>query len=473
MRLTKIIATMGPSCASPGVLGRVIRAGVDVVRINLSHGTHAGHARAITAARRAAARGGRAVALLADLQGPKVRIGRLEGGGPLTLRRGDTVILSSGRGRGRPGVIPVSHRGLASDVGRDDPILIDDGKLELRVLRTRGRDVQCRVITGGPLHERKGVNLPLTRLSIPSLTRKDRDDLDFALERRVDYIALSFVRGAGDLRQVRRLMRRRGRSVPLIAKLELRAAVQRLDEILEVADGVMVARGDLGVEVPLEEVPVMQKVILSRANRAGVLVITATQMLESMVEAPRPTRAEASDVANAIFDGTDAVMLSAETASGRYPVHAVRVMDRIAREAERSGLQAAEGPASAPGRDRNVRAVGRAAVDAARHAEARAIVVFTQTGATARVLSKLKPECPIVAFCPSEPVRRSLALCRGVLPLTIRLVRNTDRMLAEGDRALIRGRIMRRGQRTIVVSGTSTQAGATNMMKIHRVGDRP
>ena len=441
---------MGPACGSVDVLGRLIGAGVDVARLNLSHGTHADHTRIIDMVRRSAAASGRAVALLADLQGPKVRIGRLPGGRPVVLRAGTTVTLTPGPVTGGRNLLPVSHRGLATDVARRDPILIDDGRLELRVLRKRGSEIECRVVTGGVLAESKGMNLPLTRLSLPSLTRKDRIDLEFALRCRVDYLALSFVREAEDVRRVRRIMRRRGRVIPLIAKLELRAAVQNLDAILEVADGVMVARGDLGVEVPLEQVPVLQKEILNRANRAGVIVITATQMLESMIASPRPTRAEASDVANAIFDGTDAVMLSAETASGRHPVQAVAVMDRIVREAERSG----------------VHSMGHA------ESNARAIVVFTQTGATARVVSKMKPSCPIIAFCPTEAIRRRLSLYRGVLPLTIRLVRDTDRMLAEGDRALLRHGLMRKGQKAIVVSGTSTRAGATNMMKIHRVGER-
>ncbi len=463
---------MGPACGSVDVLGRLIRAGVDVARLNLSHGTHADHTRIIDMVRRSAAASGRAVALLADLQGPKVRIGRLPGGRPVVLRAGTTVTLTPGPVTGGRNLLPVSHRGLATDVARRDPILIDDGKLELRVLRKRGSEIECRVVTGGVLAESKGMNLPLTRLSLPSLTRKDRIDLEFALRCRVDYLALSFVREAEDVRRVRRIMRRRGRVIPLIAKLELRAAVQNLDAILEVADGVMVARGDLGVEVPLEQVPVLQKEILNRANRAGVIVITATQMLESMIASPRPTRAEASDVANAIFDGTDAVMLSAETASGRHPVRAVAVMDRIVREAERSGVHSMGHAESLPGREPEVHAVAHAAVDAARGSNARAIVVFTQTGATARVVSKMKPSCPIIAFCPTETIRRRLSLYRGVLPLTIRLVRDTDRMLAEGDRALLRHGLMRKGQKAIVVSGTSTRAGATNMMKIHRVGER-
>jgi pyruvate kinase len=472
MRRTKIIATLGPATATPLALTGLLRAGVDVARLNMSHGDHAGHARMIAKTRVAAAALGRPVAILADLQGSKARVGRLAGGGPLLLRRGDVLTLTPRKVPGRPGLIPTSRRGLGHDVRRGDPILLDDGRLELAVVRSRGEDVIARVVTGGLLHEHKGMNLPGTDLGDRTLTPKDRADLEFALRLGVDYLALSFVRSAGDVERVRRVLGRRGRHVPLIAKLEVRRAVERLPEILKAADGVMVARGDLGVEVPLERVPVLQKWILQEANRAGVIAITATQMLESMVEQPRPTRAEASDVANAIFDGTDAVMLSAETASGTFPLRAVAVMDRIIREAEKSGLHwPGRGAAPFPGRGREVHAVAHAAVDAAREWGARAVVVYTQTGETARVLSKLRPPCPILALAPSERARRRMALCWGVLPLAMRFSRNTDRMLRDGERALLAAGLLRTGARVVVVSGTSPQAGATNLMKLHRLGE--
>jgi len=472
MRLTKIIATLGPASSEPRVLAALLRAGVDVVRLNLSHGTRAGHARAIALVRSTAAEVGRETAVLADLQGPKARVGRLDGGRPLRLKAGEKVVLTPRDVPGRRGLIPTSHRSLARDVRRGDPILLDDGRMELRVTGTRGRDVLCRVVTGGLLLEHKGMNLPTTPLRGPSLTAKDRADLDFVLRHGVDYVALSFVRRARDLERVRRLVARGGRRVPLIAKLELRAAVERLGEILGAADGVMVARGDLGVEVPLERVPVLQKGILHEANRAGVVVVTATQMLESMVAQARPTRAEASDVANAIFDGTDAVMLSAETASGLHPVRAVQVMDRIIREAERSGLRSAGQAEAIAGRDRAAHAVAHAACDAAGQSGALAIVVYTQTGETARILSKLKPPCPILALAPGAAARRRMALYRGVRPLPARPERSTDRMLAEGDREILRRGLLRRGQRVVVVSGTSQRPGAANLMKIHRLGER-
>ena len=469
MRLTKIIATLGPASTSPRMLGALVRAGIDVARLNLSHGTHAGHARVIAQVRKLSRQTGRAVAILADLQGPKVRVGRLPGGA-VRLKVGSTVTLATREARGRSGVIPVFHRHLARDVRPGHPILLDDGRMELKVLRVRGSDVQCRVISGGRLLENKGMNLPLSSLSGAGLTAKDRADLGFALDQGVDYLALSFVRGPADIEAVRRLVRRGRRYVPLIAKLERRAAVQKLGEILDAADGVMVARGDLGVEVPLEQVPTLQKGILRAANRAGVVVITATQMLESMVDQPRPTRAEASDVANAIFDGTDAVMLSAETASGRHPLKAVAVMDRIIREAEGSGFATAMPDEALAGSRPDVHAVAHAARDAAGQAGARAIVVYTQTGTTARILSKLKPPCPIIAFAPSQDVRRRMSLYRGVLPLAMRLARSTDRMLADGERAILRQGILKRGERVVIVSGTSTQSGATNLMKVHHLG---
>lgn len=472
MRLTRIIATLGPASSEPRALTALLRAGADVARLNMSHGNHAAHARMIRNLRAAANRVGRWAGLLVDLQGPKVRIGRLADGGPLQLRTGESVTLTPRAIVGRPGLLPTTHPTLARDVRPGQPILLDDGRMELRAERRRGRDVLCRVVTGGLLREQKGMNLPETVLRGATLTRKDRSDLDFAIRHAADYLAISFVRDATDIVRVRRLLKQRGSVIPIIAKLELRLAVEHLREILAVADGVMIARGDLGVEVALERVPVLQREILREANRAGVLVVTATEMLESMIERPRPTRAEASDVANAIFDGTDAVMLSAETASGHYPARSVAVMDRIAREAERSGLRAEASVEPSPGPDRATHAIVHAASDAARQAGAGAIVVYTQTGETARLLSKLKPDCPILALAPSERVCRRMTMFRGVRSLRVPLASSTERMLADGDRAMLRQRLVRRGQQVVVVFGTSRRKGATNLMKLHRAGER-
>jgi len=472
MRLTRIIATLGPASSEPRVLTALMRAGVDVARLNMSHGTHASHARMIRNLRAAAREVGRRVGLLVDLQGRKVRIGRLADGGPLRLRAGERVTLTPRAIVGRPGLLPTTCATLALDVRPGDPILLDDGRLELRAVRRRGREVQCRVVSGGLLREHKGMNLPETVLRGASLNRRDRHDLDFAIRHGADYLAVSFVRDAADIERVRRLLRRRGSDMPIIAKLELRIAVDQLQEILAVADGVMIARGDLGVEVALEKVPVLQREILRAANQSGVLVVTATEMLESMIEKPRPTRAEASDVANAIFDGTDAVMLSAETASGHYPARSVAVMDRIAREAERSGLRAEAVVEPATGPDRATHAILHAASDAARQAGARAIVVYTQTGETARRLSKLKPDCPIIALAPAERICGRMTMFRGVHPLQVPLASSTERMLADGDRAMLSQRLIRPGQQVVVVFGTSRRKGATNLMKLHRAGER-
>jgi pyruvate kinase len=473
MRLTRIIATLGPASSEPRVLTALLRAGVDVARLNMSHGTHASHARVIRNLRAVAGEAGRRVGLLVDLQGRKVRIGRLVDGGPLRLRAGERVTLTPRAIVGRAGLLPTTCPTLALDVRPGDPILLDDGRMELRAERRRGRDVQCRVVSGGLLGEHKGMNLPETALRGASLSRRDRHDLDFAIRQGADYLAVSFVRDAADIVRVRRLLQRRGSDIPIIAKLELRLAVEHLQEILAVADGVMIARGDLGVEVALEKVPVLQREILREANRAGVLVVTATEMLESMIERPRPTRAEASDVANAIFDGTDAVMLSAETASGHYPARTVAVMDRIAREAEQSGLRTEAAVELAPGPDRATHAILHAASDAARQAGAKAIVVYTQRGDTARLLSKLKPDCPIIALAPSERVCGRMTMFRGVRSLRVPLASSTERMLAYGDRAMLQRRLIRPGQQLVVVFGTSRRKGATNLMKLHRAGERP
>ena len=413
-RRTKIVATIGPASRSPARLAALVHAGVDVVRLNMSHGTQAEHGEVIARVGRAVARAGRPVAILLDLAGPKIRTGTLAGGRPIRLVAGARLILTPQTIAGDEHRLSVTHRGLARDVAPGARVLVDDGRLALRVRRVRGREVECEVVAGGLLGEHKGVNLPDTEVAVPALTAKDRADLRFGLARGVDFVALSFVRRPADLAAVRREMARAGAgagtgaAVPVIAKLEKPQAIARLDDILDVADGVMVARGDLGVEMPAEDVPVLQKAIIRRANAARVPVITATQMLESMVESVRPTRAEASDVANAIYDGTDAVMLSEETAVGRYPVEAVRMMARIAERAEEGMLGAGAGGGTAvcsvPPVVRlaasHPRAVAAAVVAIAREAGASAIVVFTLSGATAGLVAKERPPMPVVAITP-------------------------------------------------------------------------
>ncbi|MBI4364634.1 MAG: pyruvate kinase, partial [Candidatus Latescibacteria bacterium] len=384
MRRTKIIATIGPSSAQEATLARMIRAGMDVARLNFSHGSRASHARAIRRIRSAASRLGRTVGLLLDLQGPKLRVGEFEGGSAW-LKPGDRTILTSRRVKGNAGTIPAVYSGLTRDIRAGARVLLDDGLIELKVTARTRDGLKCRVVIGGRLADHKGLSFPGVRLRADSLTAKDRKDLAFGLSMGVDYVALSFVRRAEDISRLRRLLRGAKHRPVVIAKIERREAIENLEAILAAADGVMVARGDLGVEYPPERVPILQKRIIERANAREVLVITATQMLESMVDSPRPTRAEASDVANAIFDGADAVMLSAETAVGRYPERAIRTMGRIAAEAEEVSL---------PQRGRRVgenttalasptHALAHTAYQAARELRARALVVFTHTGYSA------------------------------------------------------------------------------------------
>jgi pyruvate kinase len=474
VRRTRIIATIGPASADPAVLERMIRAGMDVARLNLSHGSHAAHARVIRAIRRVSGRLGRAVGLLLDLQGPKLRVGTFVGGS-IRLRAGDRVVLTGRAVRGTPQRIPVGYPRLARDVRTGDCVLIDDGLVELRV-SGRGRDgLRCRVVVGGGVSDHKGISFPGARLSAGPLTPKDRADLAFGLAQGVDFVALSFVRRAEDVLRLRRLLRGAAHEPLVIAKIERREAIENLEGILGAADGVMVARGDLGVEYPPERVPVLQKRIIERANQREVLVITATQMLESMVATPRPTRAEASDVANAIFDGTDAVMLSAETAVGRYPDRAIHTMARIASEAEgytsyrraprrRAGERASlASPAHA---------LAHIASQAAREIHARALVIFTHTGGSARLVSKARPMSRIIALTPLESSCRRLSLAWGVTAVRVPRWRTADGMVERGTRMLLARRMLSRGDWVVAMAGTTIRAGGTNLLRILQIGRR-
>ncbi len=471
-RCTKIVATIGPASRSPSTLARLLAAGVDVARLNASHGAAAERAADAAAVRRAALRARRRVAILLDLQGPKIRVGRLERGGPVRLVAGRSIAIEVGEFAGTADRIATSYARLPRDVRRGDSILLDDGLLRLRVERVERTRVRAVVVTGGLLRERKGMNLPGVALSAPTFTAKDRRDLAHGVRLGVDAVALSFVRRAEDVRTLRRALARLGaRSLPVIAKIEKPEAVDRIDEILAEADGIMVARGDLGVEIALERVPEVQKDLIAKANAGERLVITATQMLESMVESPVPTRAEASDVANAIFDGTDAVMLSAETAVGRYPVEAARVMASIAREAEAHAeyaprLAARSGPAAASAG----RAIARAACSAALDAGISTIVVLTLSGRSALTLSKMHPAARIVAVAADPSVADRMALYRGVAPLVAPLARTTDEMISNAERALLAAGLARRGDDVILVAGAIAGPGATNMVKLHRLG---
>ncbi|MGK2858737.1 MAG: pyruvate kinase [Thermoanaerobaculia bacterium] len=422
-RRTKIVATVGPASSSPETLGQLIDAGVNVFRLNMSHGTQDGHRAAYESIRAAAGHRDRPVAILADLCGPKIRCGQFEGGS-IELRRNEQVTVTTRDVIGGPGLIPSQYAALASDVTRGNRILLDDGNLELRVESVTGTEIQCTVIDGGRLKDRKGINLPGANVSAPSLTQKDRDDAVFALGLGVDFIALSFVRTADDVRSLRELVTSRGADVSIIAKIEKPEALDNIDEILDAADGIMVARGDLGVELPAESVPVTQTQLIDLGRVKCKPVIVATQMLESMITNSRPTRAEVSDVANAVMHGTDAVMLSAETASGAHPVKAVEMMDRVARRAEAylwsqgafstiADHDLPSPPIPLPD------AIGRATAQLSRDLQVRSIFVISRSGTTARFVAAARPAAPLVAISDSAPATRRMNLYWGVEPILV------------------------------------------------------
>ncbi|MBI5563245.1 MAG: pyruvate kinase [Deltaproteobacteria bacterium] len=471
MRKTKIVATAGPSSSSPQKIEALVNAGVDVFRLNLSHGDREGHARVLSSVRAVSGRLGRPVAALLDLQGPKIRVGALSSG-PVTLKTGERLTITTGEAPGTSALVSTTYKDLCKDVRPGARILIDDGLMEAVVLEVNGADVVCRVVTGGILKGHKGLNLPGAKVSAPSLTPKDIEDIAFGTSAGVDYIALSFVRKAADVVELKKAVKAANADIPIIAKIETAEAVSNLASIMNEADGVMIARGDLGVEMTPEAVPVLQKRIIALANAAGKTVITATQMLESMITNPRPTRAEASDVANAVYDGTDALMLSGETAVGKYPAEAVEMMAKIAVEAEEA-IEAhnhrVERPKEAPGSF--AQAVTYAAYAACTEVSPKALVVFSQTGATARMLAQLRPRTRIIAFTMIASTMRRLALVWGVEPFLIEFGRTTDEMICRGEGALLEHGIAAWGDTIIVISGTKVgMRGATNMMKIDWIG---
>ncbi len=464
-RRTKIVATLGPASTGDPVLRRLLAAGMDVARLNFSHSTRAEHGRTIRRLRALAREAGRSVAILQDLQGPKIRVGRLTR--PVDLKEGTEVVLTTRR-TGGGAKIPVVFPRLPRVARRGTRILMKDGTIELEVLRVRPPEVLCRVVRGGTLGAHQGVNLPGLRLGGTALTPKDIADLGFGLRQGVDFVALSFVRSAADLRHARRVVRRLGRSVPLIAKLEKAEAITNLDAIVDAADGVMVARGDLGVELAPEQVPLLQKRIIRAANARGIPVITATQMLESMVHQERPTRAETSDVANAILDGTDAVMLSAETAAGDYPVESVQEMARIA-EAVELGTRFG-GTIRRPIRPSAAQAVAAAAQVLAGDLRVAMIAALTTTGRTACLLAQLRPQAPVLACTEDERVARLLSLYWGVHALVLPFQPTTEAMIRFLDRELVRRRLARPGTPVVIVGSVPLIArGRTNFVQIHRV----
>jgi pyruvate kinase len=462
---TKIICTLGPACETEAVLREMLRAGMDVGRLNFSHGDHASHARRISLVRRLAAEEGKPVAILGDLAGPKLRLGALPGG-EMRLLAGSNVTISPVE---EPGCLPFPEPAILQALRRGQRLLLDDGAIELAVERNEGGRPEARVVTGGRLRSHAGVVAPGAALSMPALGEKDRDDARFAVEQAVDYLALSFVRGAADVEGLRDLLKKLGARIPIVAKIEVPEAVASFDEILAASDGVMVARGDLGVNTSPEEVPFYQKRFLLACNRAGKPSITATQMLQSMISSPRPTRAEASDVANAVLDGSDAVMLSGETAIGEFPVEAVRTMDQVARRAEealdpeeclrRVGM-VAEGS----------QAIARATVEIAQELGVRAIITSTISGHTARMVARFRPRVPVIAATPDPATWRQMALVWGVVPLQVGRYDTIEEMLALTTAAARDAGVVRTGDQVVVTAGMPAGGeGLTNMLKVHTV----
>jgi pyruvate kinase len=451
------------------MIDELLHAGMDVARLNFSHGTLEEKARLINFVRRASARYSKPVAILADLQGPKIRTGALEQGKPVHLHFGQRFVISTKKLIGTDQGVSTTFLALPESVRKGDRILLNDGEISLRVVSARGQEVVSQVENGGELGENKGINLPGVKLKIPSLTPKDRRDLAFSLQMGANYVAQSFVRTAADVRTAKAAIARSGKDTPIIAKLEKPEALDNLEEILAVADGVMVARGDLGVEMNLEKVPVAQKRIISAARDALVPVITATQMLDSMQKYPRPTRAEASDVANAIFDGSDALMLSGETAAGSYPLESVVMMDRIIREAEASVTSL---PRPARSNDLLIsEAIAEAICYAAEELNLKAIAVFTESGSSAGLVSKYRPRAPIVAFSPMQEARRRLSLLWGVLPRTIKRVHDIDQLAKVAEARLTEEHLVKRGDIVGIIAGTPLgTTGSTNLMRLIRIG---
>ncbi|MFQ5854038.1 MAG: pyruvate kinase [Anaerolineae bacterium] len=473
MPRTKIVCTLGPACEDEETLRQMIRAGMDVARLNFSHDTHGAHAKRLRLVRRLAQEEGKVVAVLQDLQGPKLRVGPIDGG-QVTLTAGQRFTLTTKDVLGDSRRVTAPYAGLPGDVKPGDRILLDDGRIELRVLKTSKTAVETEVVTDAVLSERKGVNLPGVDISLPSLTAKDREDLVFGVEHGVDYVALSFVRQARDIQDLRDLMVAMGAKIPIIAKIEKPEALDNFYDILAASDGVMVARGDLGVEMPAEEVPVYQKMIIREANRVAKSVITATQMLDSMMRNPRPTRAEASDVANAIFDGTDAVMLSGETAIGSYPVEAVRTMAAIAETTERNlpydeWLRRSRETVAESVTD----AISLAVTAIASELDAAAIVASTSSGTTARAVARYRPRMPIIGVTHNTQTQCRLALVWGVHPLLIQRTMTSDETMGLAIEAAQASDLVKDADLLVMSAGVPPGVpGRTNMLQVRRVGEQ-
>lgn len=472
MRKTKIICTIGPASEKYETVCQMIRAGMNVARLNFSHGVYEEHQRRIDTVRQAAAELGVPVAIMLDTKGPEIRTGTLKDG-KVKLTGGMDFVLTTRAVDGDETQVQVNYDNLPREVAAGDFILLSDGLISLQVLETNDSDIKCRIVNGGELGEKKGVNIPGVPIKLPFLSQKDIDDLNFGIDNEVDFIAASFVRSAQDVLDIRRILEQRGADIDIIAKIESQGGVDALDDIIKVTDGVMVARGDLGVEIPGEEVPLVQKTIVKKCNQAGKVVIIATQMLDSMIINPRPTRAEVSDVANAIFDGADAIMLSGESAAGKYPVEAVETMQRIARRAE-------EVLPYKENLEQKRRLVNRSVTDAISYATcttamnlgASAIVTSTRTGFTARMVSKYRPQADIIAATPEPKILNKLALVWGVYPVVMPDTAGTDALFEQSINSALESGHINNGDLVVLTAGVPTGfSGGTNLLKVHIVGN--
>jgi pyruvate kinase len=469
MRRAKIVATLGPATSSYENIRAIIDAGVDVARMNLSHGSYAVHEEVYKNVRKAAEDSGRAVAVMVDLQGPKIRLGKFENG-PHELAVGDIFKITTEEVVGTKELVGTTFKGLPQDVAAGDFLLIDDGKVKVRVVETDGVVVTTEVVVAGPVSNNKGINLPGVAVNVPALSEKDEDDLRWGLKLGADLIALSFVRNADDIVRVHEIMAEEGRKIPVIAKIEKPQAVDHLEAIIDAFDAIMVARGDLGVELPLEAVPIVQKRTVELARRMAKPVIVATQMLESMIGSPVPTRAETSDVANAILDGADAVMLSGETSVGEYPVITVQTMARIVASTEDHGLERIPPLGTKPRTQGG--AITLAAAEVADFVDAKYVCVFTESGDSARRMSRLRFRIPMKAFTPDPAIRRRMALIWGIESFIVERVTHTDAMYQQVDEVLLREGLAELGDKVVVISGSPPGIpGSTNDLRVHIVGD--
>jgi pyruvate kinase len=469
MRRAKIVCTLGPAVSTPEKIRELVDAGMDVARLNLSHGSYEDHEKVYRMVRKASDETGHAVGIMVDLQGPKIRTGRFSGG-PVVLTSGDVFTITTREVDGSQTEVGTTYKGLPGDVRAGDTLLIDDGKVALEAVDVTDTDVRCTVLIGGTVSNNKGINLPGVAVSVPALSEKDKEDLRWGLKLRADTIALSFVRSAADLADVHAVMDEEGSRLPVIAKLEKPQAVDNLVEIISAFDAIMVARGDLGVELPLEDVPIVQKRAIEIARQQAKPVIVATQVLESMVENPRPTRAEASDAANAVLDGADAIMLSGETSVGAYPIRAVQTMAKIIESTEEHGLERIRPLGTRPHTMGG--AVSAAAVEIGDLLGAKFLITFTQSGDTAKRMSRIRPRIPMLAFTPEQHTRSRLALAWGIETYLVPMARHTDQMALQVDRSLLAEARVKEGDIVVIVAGSPPGIpGSTNALRVHRMGD--